>query len=818
MNWIAAVGRLLGLDDVQSVESVRATFGSAWAHSSPLLVCLGCATLTLVSYAAYSRLPANHGRLSRVILIGLRACLLCLLFVVLADPALELNVVRLRKPILWLLLDGSDSMSIPDKLSDEEKKSLMNAAGLPDLGTSRLPNTQTDDRENRTLSRVDYARLFLSKSNRNLVTRLSQTYRIRPFIFSTAQGVVVLNSDNITDGQSLANEWKTTGTSTAIGDTFAELATKNGAENLAGILIFSDFDQNVGVSPLVATKKMNVPIFTVGVGPPAAADVSVDLTAPFTIKRGELSTIHVTVRQRELDNSTVRVQLSAQPRTEIESGESKQVLIGQKDVMLDVASEEVDFTFTPEASGTHVLSARVDAVGGEIITENNTAEREVKVIDDFLRLMYVEYEPTWEWRFIKEVLHRDRLVGLRGFRTFIRSSDPIVRETNELFLPSLTLPRTQFFQNDVIFLGDMPADALSQRFCEMTKEFVGQFGGGLVVIAGPRFGPGQLARTPLADLLPVVVDADARRRDQEEFRLALTPIAEQYDFMRLGRTEADNQKAWDNLAKLNWYQPVRRVETQGTRVLAVHPFDKCIDGDTPQPLVAIRQYGRGEVVYIAFNEMWRLRRLHGEEFYRQFWGQLIHRLGLSHAIGSHKRFVVKTDKSVYRTGDRVVITVEAYDREFEPLSESQVADRELAAELIGPNREGEHSRKMGIPQLKRGVFETSISDLTGGEYRVQVVDPVTDEIAEVSFDVVNVSLERRNSVRNSHLQASLAAETGGRAYDLTTVDQFPDDFHPLSQPERSREIVTLWNHWPVFLIMIGLLITEWIVRKRLDLN
>ena len=146
-----------------------------------------------------------------------------------------------------------------------------------------------------------------------------------------------------------------------------------------------------------------------------------------------------------------------------------------------------------------------------MVDQNNRADREVNIRDDFLRLMYVEYEPTWEWRFIKEVFHRDKLVGTRGFRTFLRSADPHVRNTNELFLPTLTRPRSEFFANDVIFLGDMPGP-LSPRFCEMAKEFVGKFGGGLVVIAGPRFGPGQLADTPLAEMLPVVVDGERGSR------------------------------------------------------------------------------------------------------------------------------------------------------------------------------------------------------------------------------------------------------------------------------------------------------------------
>ncbi len=147
--------------------------------------------------------------------------------------------------------------------------------------------------------------------------------------------------------------------------------------------------------------------------------------------------------------------------------------------------------------------------------------REVNIRDDFLRLMFVEYEPTWEWRFIKEVFYRDKLVGTRGFRTFLRSADPKVRQSNELFLPTLTPQRSEFFANDVIFLGDMPAGTLSPRFCELVKEFVGKFGGGLVVIAGPRFGPGQLAGTPLADMLPVVVDGDYKVRDDARVHLAV---------------------------------------------------------------------------------------------------------------------------------------------------------------------------------------------------------------------------------------------------------------------------------------------------------
>ena len=813
MNWTTLIGRMLGYDDVSSIDSAHVSFGSAWAHAQPALVVLGCLGLATLSVWFYLRWQARGHRPTRLFLAALRAVALCGLLLILADPTLELVFVSNPKPVMWLLLDGSDSMSIPDELPAEERDSLAKAVDLAGFEASH------PKREAERPARADYARALLARKDKNLLERLDKNFRLRLFSFAESEGVRALNTSEPRSGASSNVEWQTTGAVTALGDAFEDLARKHASDNLAAVMVISDFDQNAGTPPLAAARKLGAPVFTVGVGPLTAVDLSVDLLAPPTMKKAESSTINVTVRQRELENTSVNVRLYAHQPGDMSGDEPARTLVGEKSVTVAGASQQVEFPYTPELTGRFIFTAEVEPVEGEVVTQNNKAEREVKIIDDFLRLMFVEYEPTWEWRFVKEVFHRDKLVGMRGFRTFIRSADPVVRETNELFLPSLTLPRSQFFENDVIFLGDMPSSALSTRFCEMTKEFVSQFGGGLVVMAGPRFGPGQLAETALADMLPVVVDPDGRRRDDKEFRPALTPIAFQYDFMRLGQTEQEQLKGWNNMGKLPWFQPVRRVEIKGTQVLAEHPTEMCLDGKTPQPLIAIRQYGRGEVVYIAFNEMWRLRRLYGEEYYRQFWGQLIHRLGLSHALGSHKRFVVRTDRPQYRADDQVLVTVEAYDKEFQPLDEKDVPDHRLVAELIRPDRDsdGNRSQIFSIPQLKPGVFETRVPVFSGGEYRLRVTDPVTNEAIDVNFDVANVSVERRNPVRNVSLQKNIAAETHGKSYDLTDVDRFTDDFTAPRLRETSVEILPLWSTWLTFGLVIAALMVEWFVRKLVNL-
>lgn len=786
MNISAMFARWLGDEDVTQVDGWRAGFGAGWANEAPLLLVFALLASAALAAWFYGRLQPRGSRTVRIALTLLRAGVLCWLVLILADPILELTFVRHAQPVLWVVLDSSESMSLADE--------------PPDGAETREPST-----------RADQVRTFLERDRRAWLETLSQRFRVQIFSLSGKELAASLSEDG-TSTDWLA-DWSCTGPVTALGDGFEELARRTAGENLAGVVLFSDFDQNAGAPPVAAAKRLSAPIFTVGVGPETAVDLSVDLFASPTMKKAETSTLVATVRQRELDQTRITVRVFAVPPTT--SGvDSTRISIGEKMLALTAPTQSIDFSYTPDQSGRFTFVAEVDPLPGETVTQNNRAERDVRIIDDFLRLLFVEYEPTWEWRFIKEVFHRDKLVGLRGFRTFLRSADPVVRESNDLFLTSLTLSRSEFFEADVIFLGDMPAAALNSRFCEMTKEFVDQFGGGLVVMAGPRFGPGQLAETPLADALPVVVDPAARLRDGKEFRLQLTPLASQFEFMRLGQSSDDFLRGWSTLGKLPWYQPVLRVDPRAT-VLAEHPTDLCADGKSRQPLIAVRPYGRGEVVYVGFNELWRLRRLHGEEFYRQFWGQLIHRLGLSHALGDQKRFVVRTDKQHYRRGETALVTVEAYNEDFEPLQESDVPDRRLQGELVRPEPDdaGRRETPVQAAQLRPGVFETRLPLTAQGEYRLRMTDPITGAASETGLTVSDVSIEFRNPVRNVALEQTLAAETGGRSYDLSTVAKFLDDFQPTRTRETTVEIRSLWSNWLTFGLLSGLLLVEWAVRK-----
>lgn len=826
MNLTHWIGRALGLEQTQSIDRIEPNLAAPWAANSPAWLVFGCLAVALVAIVFYTRYQYRRRPGARVMLGLFRAALLCLLLLILAEPVLTVRITSRLRPALWLVFDGTDSMGIADDIPDSDRAKLAEAVGLkdaasggPDLQQVSGPNGPESPPAGQA-ARIDFVKALIQKPDNNLIERLGKKFRLRAFLFDRPDGVRALDLSPAGDKNErvrLAEQLSTTGQVTAIGAALADLGRQHSAGNVAGLVLVSDFNQNAGPAALESARRLGLPAYTVGVGPTGSIDLAVDLQVPPVLKKDERSSLVATLRSEGLMGQTVNVQFSTR---RMGAGDTAPAVpIGQRTLKLSNAAQSVDLPYTPSETGTFLFAAEVAPVENEVITQNNRSERESLVRDDFIRLLFVEYEPTWEWRFVKEVFHRDKLVGMRGFRTFLRSADPRVRQTNELFLQTLSPTRSEFFANDVIVLGDLPASAITPRFCQMAEEFVGKFGGGMVVLSGPRFGPGQLADTPLADMLPVKVDPGSRLRDRQEFVLRRTADAAQFDFMQLGADGVENDKAWGLLGKLPWYQPVERLRPLAV-ALAEHPSDTCVDGKTRQPLIAMHNHGRGEVIYLGFNELWRLRRSFGEKYYRQFWGQLIHRLALRHALGSQKRFVVRTDRKQYQPDEQVLLTVEAYDANFEPLGEDKVPNRKLAAEIFLPERQGPENANTGglsVPQLRPGVFEARFPVFAGGEHRIRVQDPITSEYSEVTFRVASVSTERQRAQRNVALQEQLAAVHGGRSYDLVSADRLPDDVRVDTKTESSVQVIPLWNTWLSFGLVVFLMLGEWLGRKWVNL-
>jgi hypothetical protein len=193
---------------------------------------------------------------------------------------------------------------------------------------------------------------------------------------------------------------------------------------------------------------------------------------------------------------------------------------------------------------------------------------------------------------------------------------------------------------------------------------------------------------------------------------------------------------------------------------------------------------------------------------------------MSHALGNEKRFVVRLDQQQYRVEDKATLTIEAFTEQYEPLTEENLADKTLTAELTLPATASSaaETRLINVPLLKPGVFEARIPVFAAGEYTLRVKDPVTSKYEERRFEVTELSAERRQGVRNEKLQNDLAQATGGKSYDLTTVDKLADDLRLEPIKESLTRTHPLWATPLWFGSVVLLMLGEWFTRKMNKLS
>lgn len=184
MNVSSLVARLLGYADVSEIGGLRPSFGAPWAHQNPAVVVLACLAVLVLTFAFYGRWQPFKSAGSRWVLAALRGTLLCLLVLILTEPSLELTLVRTPKPVLWLLMDGTDSMSLPESGSE----------------TSTGP------------TRAEAVRTSLETEKSAWLKSLDDRFRLQVFEFAGGDGVQTLSApDHDGSAAETPGEWLSAG-------------------------------------------------------------------------------------------------------------------------------------------------------------------------------------------------------------------------------------------------------------------------------------------------------------------------------------------------------------------------------------------------------------------------------------------------------------------------------------------------------------------------------------------------------------------------------------------------------------------------------
>ncbi len=189
----------------------------------------------------------------------------------------------------------------------------------------------------------------------------------------------------------------------------------------------------------------------------------------------------------------------------------------------------------------------------------------VRVVENKIKVLYVDGMPRWEYRYLKNALIRDETIDVS---CFLASADFDFPQEGDLPLAMLPAKEEELATYDVIILGDVPRKVFSDAQLELFQRFVEKLGGGLLMEAGPYFAPREYRGTVIEKMLPVDLSgppAVDRRATTEEWKPVLTPEGETHAMTRFDADAAANREVWERLPGLLLVLPDRPREARRRR-------------------------------------------------------------------------------------------------------------------------------------------------------------------------------------------------------------------------------------------------------------
>ncbi len=817
------------VDDAASITEVNLAFSSGIGAGWIVLAALALAAAVGWMYWR----TAKHLTLShKVQLAALRTAFLFLLVVLLLRPVLAFTVEGSVRRMLVILLDGTASMQIQDPRIDEaDQKRAAIGRGFLDPGKGfDQPFDANRPGASDPVSRLDLVKAVLKNERIDLLRRLGEDYDLVPFAFGkdvtelapakpkpkeeARPGAEPDAPAPVPDPEGAwIDRLRADCPQTPLGDAVRGLLGRKRGQPLAGVLLVTDGASNRGGQPLDAAafaKQEEVPLYIYGVGIASPRDLIVGnlFAQEVAFVKDEVPVV-VRIRGQGMAGQSAKLVLKLNDKP-----------VDEKEVRFTRDGEQVlNMAFTPEQTGDFTLTASMAPRDDEAVKDNNALSQRLRVVDGKIKVLLVEQSPRWEFKYLQAMLLRDRRVELK---CVLFDADPgLSRGKDSPYLKDFPLRKEELFAFDLVYFGDVDPKHLQPPQIESIGEFVSKFGGAFVLIAGRRHGPGVWRKTVIEKMIPVEIDTPAFEAAKAKeggasrpVRLELSSAGKASNMLRLSDKEQESLSIWSGLPPVYWVCNVARSKP-AAEVLVVDPDPGKASRFGKMPVVALQQYGLGQVLFVGTDNTWRWRRNAGDRYYTHFWGQITQRLALPHLLGLSKRTQLSADRRTYTAGDRVSIFARLYDERYEPVVEPllrgsySVGAEPGAATTL--DREVLLRPLPGQPGMYRGEFVAPAP----GAYVFRVE---RDEKARLDFAVAEPRLELGDTAMNDQLLRQMAEASGGAYFREEGLHALPDAIGKKVERVQSKIEPPLWSSPFYFLLLLAVVTAEWLLRKRYQLK
>jgi hypothetical protein len=764
------------------------------------------AAIILLSLYLYRR-PWGLPLWMRVSLAAARVVVLAMIAVSLLEPTAVVKETHTRVRGLPVLLDVSESMS----MKDQRKRSEDVADAAAALGMVTMEDKTGADSlvmgldSNQRLaisnsSRFDLAKSILTKSSRPALESLGAELDLSYHTFGETTRLI--SEENFITAKELDNlDAKGQGTSIAAS---LEAVASSGGVPPAGILLLSDGIDNTTSQRSEAVLRdlgaRGIPVFTVPLGLPDPDDVSIrNIVMQEVAFSGDQVPIRVHIQSKGYERRTAKLTVKLNDRQ-----------VSQKRVRLEggLQFEDIEFNVDLYEKGAARVEVAVEPFEDEVSMANNRLERSIRVVNEKVNVLYIEGNNRWEFRYLTAILKRDPRLNT----TFISSSaGPDFARNSPEHLERFPSKREEAFKYDLVILGDVDSAFFTPEELGLLEELIRDRGGSLLVLCGPMDTPASFAGTPVETMLPVRFDAESEwELTSESAYPVLTSEGRSSMVMVLENEPEENDRIWSRVAPLDHLPPLLAAKP-GATVLAT--LSETAEGSQRYPLVAWQRYGTGKCMSIATDRLWRLRFKTGDKYHWRVWSQSIQFLTLSRLMGEHKRIRLETHRTTYERGEQARLYAHVLDEDYEPVSQPSF---EITVKGVDGNTLQE-SLNLQPDRDTPGLYEGFFTPSVAGRYRVEANEDDQEVSNTTEFQVADVKQELSRTDADIDQMKRIASLTGGASLGIRDLSQLPAllKSSPVETTVRSER--PLWDNWIVVLILVALLGTEWILRRKHDL-
>ena len=608
--------------------------------------------------------------------------------------------------------------------------------------------------------------------------------------------------------------------STRIGDSLKQLSEETSDLPIGAVVLLSDGDDNaggIGTDTINALRARHIPVHTVGFGRERAAhDVELDdvTVAPRALAGSRLAA-KITFHQRGYAGAKINLTVR-----DVSAGQAKVLAARTFSLGADGNRQTETLMFDIGGAGARTLQIAAAPLTGEENTSNNALTRVVNVSSEPRRILYIEGEPRWEYKFIRQAEEDDRMVQIVSM---VRTSENKIyrqgiADPKELAAGFPSRPEDLFAYQGLI-IGSVEAGYFNPAQQELIREFVDRRGGGLLLLGGQfAMADGGWNASKLTDLFPTTLPTQAgafhREADPKNgithTTAELAPAGVDNIITRLVDDPAANAAKWKQLPYLMDYEDPGTPKP-GAAVLAnmITPEGRKL------PLLITENFGRGRTAIMATGGSWRWQMSSplGDTAHDLFWQQLLRWV----ASDTPGHVAASVPAQMLLDNGAVTITADVRDPQYNP-----AADAKVEAHILGPSGVSALVEMTPVPD-NPGQFQAAWSAPKTGSYLTEVTaqraDASTGTVKELGRDVITFQrmdgvAENFHTEQNRDLLERLATQTGGQYWKPADLGKLASSIPFSEAGVTMRETKDLWNLPLVFLVLLLLRFSEWWLRRK----